>query len=90
MTKVSASSGSRVLLRIFRQGYEFFEVSDDNPRTRAGLNFVSFQDTPERLTRLLTQENWLGEKKFGSVNQSPEISILKNWTAGIYIYSARK
>ena len=35
--------------RIFRQGFEFLEPSDTSPGFRAGLNFVSFQNTPERM-----------------------------------------
>ena len=52
-------------LRLFRQGYEFFELSSELTRPRVGLNFVSFQDTPQRLLRLLTQQGWLGEVNFG-------------------------
>lgn len=52
-------------LRIFRQGYEFLEPLDSAPGFRAGLNFVSFQDTPERLTRMLRQPGWLGSTNFG-------------------------
>jgi len=52
-------------LRIFRQGYEFLEPLDQAPGFRTGLNFASFQDTPERLFRMLTQSTWLGTN-FGS------------------------
>jgi Dyp-type peroxidase family len=41
-------------LRIFRQGFEFLVASPDSPGFVAGLNFVSFQNTPERLYRALT------------------------------------
>jgi deferrochelatase/peroxidase EfeB len=57
--------GSRNSLRVFRQGYEFLEAIDSTPGFRAGLNFVSFQDTPERLLRMLTQPTWLGGVNFG-------------------------
>ncbi len=57
--------GSRNSLRLFRQGYEFLEAIDSAPGFRAGLNFVSFQDTPERLLRMLTQPTWLGGVNFG-------------------------
>jgi deferrochelatase/peroxidase EfeB len=53
-------------LRIFRQGYEFLEPLDQAPGFRTGLNFASFQDTPERLFRMLTQSTWLGGTNFGS------------------------
>lgn len=60
-------------LRIFRQGYEFLEPLDSAPGLRTGLNFVSFQDTPERLLRMLTQQSWLGGTNFGGdpKNQLP-------------------
>ena len=32
---------------------------------RAGLNFVAFTDTPQRLARMLTTAGWLGETNFG-------------------------
>ena len=52
-------------LRVFRQGYEFMEAIDRAPGFEVGLNFVSFQDTPERLFRMLTQQGWLGRVNFG-------------------------
>src|SRR6202162_5402402 len=51
--------------RIYRQGYEFLEPSSMSPGVRAGLNFVSFQDTPKRLFQILTTEGWLGRTNFG-------------------------
>ncbi len=51
--------------RIFRQGFEFLEWAPTSPGFRAGLNFISFQDTPERVTRMLVAENWLGRTNFG-------------------------
>ncbi|ETZ22826.1 Dyp-type peroxidase domain-containing protein [Pedobacter sp. V48] len=73
-------------LRIFRQGYEFFEASDISPKVKIGLNFISFQDTPERLIRLLRQDTWLGNVNFGGsvADQSTVNQILKIWGAGIY------
>jgi deferrochelatase/peroxidase EfeB len=52
-------------LRVYRQGYEFFEPLERAPGFRAGLNFVSFQDTPARLFRMLTTDTWLGRTNFG-------------------------
>ena len=40
--------------RIFRQGFEFLESSKFYPGFVPGLNFVSFQNSPERLFRALT------------------------------------
>ncbi len=52
-------------LRIFRQGYEFLEPHGAASGFRAGLNFVSFQDTPHRVVRMLRQPGWLGGTNFG-------------------------
>ncbi len=75
--------GSR---RIFRQGYEFLEWADGPPGFRAGLNFVSFQDTPSRLLKMLTQGGWLGGANFGGDEEGhPELaSLLGVYGAGVY------
>jgi Dyp-type peroxidase family len=75
--------GSR---RIFRQGYEFLEWADAPPGFRAGLNFVSFQDTPSRLLKMLTAGGWLGGANFGGDEQAhPELAgLLTVYGAGIY------
>ncbi|MFC5471212.1 Dyp-type peroxidase domain-containing protein [Cohnella suwonensis] len=52
-------------LRIYRQGYEFFDEVTAPPYFEVGLNFVSFQDTPERVFKLLTQGSWLGGTNLG-------------------------
>jgi deferrochelatase/peroxidase EfeB len=57
--------GSPNSRRIFRQGYEFFEGVDPEGKPRLGLNFVSFQDHPERVTFMLKQPGWLGDTNFG-------------------------
>jgi deferrochelatase/peroxidase EfeB len=62
---LAAPPTDRNSLRIFRQGYEFLEPVERAPGFRAGLNFVSFQDTPERLFRMLFQPTWLGSTNFG-------------------------
>jgi deferrochelatase/peroxidase EfeB len=52
--------------RIFRQGYPFLAPDPGAPDGfRVGLNFVSFQNTPQRLHGLLTQNSWLGGTNFG-------------------------
>jgi deferrochelatase/peroxidase EfeB len=56
------NSGSRL---IFRQGYEFFEGTNTEGQPRVGLNFVSFQDDPVRVTSILQQPGWLGDTNFG-------------------------
>jgi len=76
--------GSR---RIFRQGYEFFEWADRPPGFRAGLNFVSFQDRPSRLLKMMTAGGWLGSTNFGGDEQAhPELaSLLSVYGAGVYV-----
>jgi Dyp-type peroxidase family len=80
-------SSSRDSLRVFRQGYEFLEHSDEYPGFSAGLNFISFQDTPERIQRMLTQPSWLGNTNFGGKedNENPKLnSLLEVLASGIY------
>ncbi len=79
----SSDSGSR---RIFRQGYEFLEWSAEPPGFRAGLNFVSFQDTPARVLKMLTAGGWLGGANFGGDEDAhPELaSLLSVFGAGVY------
>jgi deferrochelatase/peroxidase EfeB len=64
-------ASDRNSLRVYRQGYEFLEPLGMAPGFRAGLNFVSFQDTPERLLRVLTQDGWLGGTNFGGDPDNP-------------------
>jgi len=75
--------GSR---RIFRQGYEFLEWAGGPPGFRAGLNFVSFQDTPSRLLKMMTAGGWLGGTNFGGYEDGrPELaSLLSVYGAGVY------
>lgn len=71
-------------LRIYRQGFEFLVPSIDNIGLLAGLNFVSFQNTPERLYRALTYQHTIGQKGLGSTplpNLDRFMSVL---TAGIF------
>jgi deferrochelatase/peroxidase EfeB len=79
--------GSR---RIFRQGYEFLEWAGGPPGFRAGLNFVSFQDTPSRLLKMMTAGGWLGGANFGGDEQRhPELaSLLSVYGAGVYFVPA--
>jgi len=75
-------------LRIFRQGYEFLEQSESVPGFRAGLNFVSFQDSPERLFRIMTQPGWLGRTNFGGDPDQPlpgMSRLLTTRAAGVYL-----
>jgi deferrochelatase/peroxidase EfeB len=78
----ASDAGTR---RIFRQGYEFLEWKDSTPGFRAGLNFVSFQDTPERLLRMLTAEGWLGQVNFGGEPDEEPKNLLNAYAAAIYL-----
>ena len=51
--------------RIYRQGFEFLEPGGPESSFRVGLNFVSFQDDPDRTFFILTQTDWLGGLTFG-------------------------
>lgn len=48
--------------RIYRQGFEFLESSDNNAGLKVGLNFVSFQNSPQRIIGTLANS-------FGIINQ---------------------
>lgn len=77
-----ADPGTR---RVFRQGYEFLEWDGAAPGFRAGLNFVSFQDTPERLIRMLTAGGWLGGVNFGGAPEANDLAaLLSVYAAAIY------
>lgn len=71
-------------LRIYRQGYEFLEPTEAAPGFRAGLNFVSFQDTPRRVLRILSQPGWLGSTNFGGEDGS-HAGLLRVRAAGIFL-----
>jgi deferrochelatase/peroxidase EfeB len=73
-------------LRIYRQGYEFLEPLESG--FRAGLNFVSFQDSPERLFRMLTTAGWLGGTNFGGDPASTPTdlkSLLRVRAGGVFL-----
>lgn len=71
--------------RIFRQGFEFLESSDSQLGFIAGLNFISFQNTPERLFGALT--NWRKGAPFESEPTFfPGINaFLRVLSAGIFL-----
>lgn len=47
--------------QVYRQGFEFLERIEKNPGFQAGLNFISFQNKPEKLIKILTLQQWLGK-----------------------------
>jgi deferrochelatase/peroxidase EfeB len=72
--------------RIYRQGFEFIE-SPQNPGTpiKVGLNFVSFQNDPQRLFSLLASPHWLGNSNFGGDSRIRKMEgLLAVNAAGIF------
>lgn len=47
--------------RIYRQGFEFLEPSNKLSGFNVGLNFISFQNSPQRIMKILSSQNWLGK-----------------------------
>ena len=71
--KVSKPSNNSQLfkpLRIYRQGFEFLEPIEKPPGFQVGLNFISFQNKPETLIKILTLQQW-----FGKSNTNPYKNI---------------
>jgi deferrochelatase/peroxidase EfeB len=83
------SPAERKSLRIYRQGYPFFEASSVAPGFRAGLNFVSFQESPWRLFRLLMDTDWLGTSNFGGLNGSMPTPLLTAYAVGMFLVPPR-
>lgn len=71
--------------RFFRQGYEFLEPPLPGHPIRAGLNFVSFQEHPERLLETLKRDGWLGATNFGG---APGPNLITAYAAGVYFCPA--
>jgi deferrochelatase/peroxidase EfeB len=58
--------------KIFRQGYDYLERSDNYPYYSAGMNFVSFQNNPEKLYNLLIYG--FNKNYYNEVNK-PELDL---------------
>lgn len=73
--------------RIFRQGFEFLVSSVDPPGFIPGLNFVSFQNTPERFFRSLNYQLMVSKniafKSVGNLEQFMSVTA-----AGIFFVPA--
>jgi hypothetical protein len=57
---------------------------------RAGLNFISFQNDPNRLFFILTDPRWMGRANFGG---SPELlrqNILSVISAGMFFVPSKE
>jgi len=75
-------------LRIYRQGYEFLDAA--GPAIAVGLNFISFSDTLERVTRVLTQPGWLGGANFGGGGPGPpDPDLLYVQAAAVFLVPKR-
>ncbi len=72
-------------IRIFRQGYNFFDTSPVFPYFVSGLNFVSFQRNPCHIFTILNSPVWMGGVNLGgSVKDNPLEGAIKVESAGIY------
>jgi deferrochelatase/peroxidase EfeB len=71
--------------RIFRQGFEFLIPSEEHPGFIAGLNFVSFQNTPERLFRTLTYHSAIMPKPIRSQPLPNLDQFLSVFVAGTFL-----
>jgi Dyp-type peroxidase family len=72
--------------RIFRQGFEFLEYTKDYPNFRAGLNFVSFQNSPQRLFKTLTYRHIKASLYNEQEKKSPTLDeFLSVSAAGIFL-----
>lgn len=68
--------------RVYRQGYEFLECRPDG-RLMMGLNFVSFQFDPKRVSDILNRvPEWLGPVNFGG--DPPSARVLSLLAGGFY------
>lgn len=76
-------------LRIYRQGFEFLVPSTDSIGLTPGLNFVSFQNTPERLFRALTYEHAIVQKRLGSSTLPNLDRFMSVLAAGIFFVPPR-
>jgi deferrochelatase/peroxidase EfeB len=72
--------------RIFRQGFEFLESSNSFPGFKTGLNFVSFQNGPEKLFQSLT---YMPKEKIITKDQINAMPSLNDFfsvhSAGIFL-----
>lgn len=71
-------------LRIYRQGFEFLVSSSDDVGLLAGLNFVSFQNTPERLYRALTYQHTIAENSLATAPLPNLDRFMSVFAAGIF------
>jgi deferrochelatase/peroxidase EfeB len=71
-------------LRIYRQGFEYLASSTEHSGFDVGLNFVSFQNTPERLYRALTYQKTGFQKNVASA-PSPNLDrFMSVLSAGVF------
>lgn len=71
-------------VRIYRQGFEFLVPTSDNVGLLAGLNFVSFQNTPERLFRALTYRHEILKNGLVSASVPNLDRFMSVFAAGIF------
>lgn len=81
----------QISFKIFRQGFHYLEHIESPPFFRGGLNFISFQNTPEKIYQMLTYK--IDDKTF--INSSMKNMLNLNdfftvTTAGTFFIPPRK
>ena len=76
-------------LRIYRQGFEYLSSSTEHPGLEVGLNFVSFQNTPERVYRALTYQHMGFEKSLAPTPPPNLDRFMSVLAAGIFFVPPR-
>lgn len=71
-------------LRIYRQGFEYLSSSTEHSGLNIGLNFVSFQNTPERLYRSLTYQHTGFQKNLASTPPPNLDRFMSVLVAGVF------
>jgi deferrochelatase/peroxidase EfeB len=66
-------------VRIFRQGYNFFDATNVYPYFSTGLNFVSFQRDPKYIQIILTDKKWMGGVSFGGQKEIQRVYRLNKF-----------
>ncbi len=74
---------------IFRQGFHFFENIEKNPCFRVGLNFISFQNTTERIMKSLRYAFGKNKIVVDGISLPSLVKFLSVGAAGIFLIPPR-
>ena len=75
----------RMSTRIYRQGFEFLVAAKSSPGFLSGLNFVSFQNTPDRLFKTITYKPKVLHNSHGSAPLPNFDHFMSVLAAGIFL-----